>query len=56
MGMDQFSMQLLSGRSPYPYRDDELGKVARDAYPSWQASCYSVPWQYAAKKYGCASV
>jgi DNA replication protein DnaC len=48
--MDQFSMQLLNGRSPYPYCDDELRKVARDAYVSWQASRYSVPWQYVGKE------
>jgi hypothetical protein len=30
--------------------DDELRKVARDAYVSWQASRYSVPWQYAGKE------
>jgi transposase len=33
--MDQFSMQLLNCRPPYPYSDDELRKVARDAYVSW---------------------
>jgi len=48
--MDQFSMQLVNGRSPYPYSDDELRKVARDAYVSWQASRYSVPWQYVGKE------
>jgi hypothetical protein len=48
--MDQFSMQLLNGRPPYPYSDDELRKVARDAYVSWQASRYSVPWQYVGKE------
>ena len=29
--------------------DDELRRVARDAYVSWQGSRYSVPWQYAGK-------
>jgi hypothetical protein len=48
--MDQFSMQLPNGRLPYLYSDDELRKVARDAYVSWQASRYSVPWQYAGKE------
>ena len=43
-------MQSLNGRQPYPYSDDELRKVARDAYVSWQASRYSVPWQYAGKE------
>jgi len=47
---DQFSMQPLNGRLPYPYSEDELRKVARDAYVSWQASRYSVPWQYAGKE------
>jgi len=47
---DQFSMQSLNGRRPYPYVDDELRKVARDAYVSWQASRYSVPWHYAGKE------
>jgi transposase len=48
--MDQFAMQPLEGRPPYPYRDDELRKVARDAYVAWQASRYSVPWQYVGKE------
>jgi len=47
---DQFAMQPLNGRLPYPYTDDELRKVARDAYVSWQASRYSVPWQYVGKE------
>jgi hypothetical protein len=47
---DQFSMQSLHGRGPYPYAEDELRKVARDAYVSWQASRYSVPWRYAGKQ------
>jgi len=46
---DQFSLQKLDGRAPYPYADDELRKVARDAYVSWQSSRYSVPWPYAGK-------
>ena len=40
-------LQPLDGRPPYPYVDDELRKVARDAYVSWQGSRYSVPWRYA---------
>ena len=46
---DQFSLQPLDGRPPYPYVDDELRKVARDAYVSWQGSRYSVPWEYAGR-------
>ena len=48
--MDQFHMLPLQGRRPYPYCDDELRKVARDAYVSWEASRYSGPWQYAGKE------
>lgn len=48
--VDQFSLQPLDGRPPYPYLDDELRKVARDAYVCWQGSRYSVPWSYAGKE------
>jgi hypothetical protein len=30
--------------------DDELRKVARDAYVSWHGSRYSAPWEYAGKE------
>jgi transposase len=43
---DQFAMPSTNGRLPYGYSDDELRKVARDAYVSWEASRYSVPWEY----------
>lgn len=46
---DQFHLQPLDGRPPYPYGDDELRKVARDALVCWQGSRYSVPWSYAGK-------
>jgi transposase len=46
---DQFSLQPVNGQLPYPYADDELRKVARDAYVAWQGSRYSVPWRYAGK-------
>jgi len=49
---DQCSMPSWSGRRPYPYGDDELRKVARDAYVSWPANRYSVPWAYAGKEVG----
>jgi transposase len=42
-------LQPIGKRPPYPYADDELRRVARDAYVSWQGSRYSVPWQYAGK-------
>jgi hypothetical protein len=43
-------MQPVNGRPDYPYVDDELRKVARDAYVAWQGSRYSVPWEYAGKE------
>src|SRR6185437_6677972 len=48
--IDRVSLQPLDGRPPYPYVDDELRKVARDAYVSWHGSRYSVPWVYAGKQ------
>ena len=39
----------IGDRPPYPYSDDELRRVARDAYVSWEGSRYSVPWQFAGK-------
>jgi transposase len=47
---DQFNLQPIAGRQPYPYCDDELRKVARDAYVCWQGSRYSVPWEYAGRQ------
>lgn len=47
---DQFSMQPVNGRLAYPYADDELRKVARDAYVAWRGSRYSVPWSYAGQQ------
>jgi len=47
---DQFALQQLDGRPAYPYVDDELRKVARDAFVHWQGSRYSVPWTYAGKE------
>jgi len=46
LGADRLSLQPLDGRPPYAYMDDELRKVARDAYVSWRGSRYSVPWEY----------
>jgi transposase len=47
---DQFAMQPVNGRPPYPHIDEEQRKVARDAYVSWFGSRYSVPWIYAGKE------
>jgi len=46
---DRSSLQAVDGRPAYPYVDENLRKVARDAYVDWHASRYSVPWQYAGK-------
>jgi transposase len=47
---DQMSLQTMKGRAAYAYLDDELRRVARDAFVSWQGSRYSVPWVYAGKE------
>jgi transposase len=47
---DQLSLHPLNGRAAYPFADEELRKVARDAFVSWQGSRYSVPWVYAGKE------
>lgn len=47
---DQFHLQPVKGRLPYPYANDEQRKVARDAYVSWHGSRYSVPWRYAGRE------
>lgn len=46
---ERASLRPLDGRPPYPYVDDELRKVAREAYVSWKGSRYSVPWGYAGR-------
>jgi hypothetical protein len=47
---DHLALQPLAGRLPYPYVDQELRKVARDAFVDWRGSRYSVPWMYAGKQ------
>jgi transposase len=47
---EQPTLHPIGGRPSYPYCDDELRKVARDAYVSWDGSRYSVPWEYAGKQ------
>ena len=44
---ERLRLQPIAGRLPYPYVDEELRKVARDAYVSWESNRYSVPWAYA---------
>lgn len=43
-------LEPLNDRAPYPHSDEELRRVARDAYVSWQGSRYSVPWLYVGKE------
>ncbi len=47
---DRMNLASVNGRAAYPYVDDELRKVARDAFVSWQGNRYSVPWRYAGKE------
>jgi transposase len=44
------TLQPITGRLPYPYIDEKLRKVARDAYVAWQGNRYSVPWQFAGRE------
>jgi transposase len=43
------AMAAVNGRPPFPYAEDEIRRVARDAYVAWQGNRYSVPWQYAGR-------
>jgi transposase len=40
----------LDGRPAYPYTEDEMRKVSRDAFVAWQSNRYSVPWQHAGRE------
>jgi len=44
---EKLRLQPIAGRLPYPHVDEQLRKVARDAYVSWESNRYSVPWTYA---------
>ena len=43
-------LQTAAGRLPYPYAEEELRRVSRDAYVAWQGNRYSVPWTYAGQQ------
>ena len=43
---EQSQLLPMDHRATYPYVDDELRKVGRDAYVCWHGSRYSVPWQF----------
>lgn len=44
------SLMPISGRPAYPYLPMEPRKVSRDAYVSYGASRYSVPWEWAGRE------
>jgi transposase len=46
---ERSALPAVGNRPPYPNAEEELRRVARDAYVAWQGSRYSVPWQYAGK-------
>lgn len=43
-------LQPIAGRAPYPFVEEELRRISRDAYVSWQGNRYSVPWRYAGQQ------
>jgi hypothetical protein len=54
--VDQLRLQPLDGQPPYPYVDEELRRVARDAYVSWQGVATRCLGHTRADRCGCASV
>ncbi|HEY3283409.1 MAG TPA: hypothetical protein VGN26_14165 [Armatimonadota bacterium] len=47
---EQPHLQPLAGRQPYPLVPQELRKAGRDAYVTYRANRYSVPWRYAGQE------
>ena len=47
---EQTQLLPTAQRPAYPYLNDELRKVGRDAYVCWQGSRYPVPWQFASRE------
>lgn len=47
---EQAHLEPMAGRLPYPYVEEELRRVSRDAYVAWQGNRYSVPWTYAGQQ------
>ncbi len=47
---EQAELQAVAGRPPYPFVEEELRRVSRDAYVAWQGNRYSVPWSYAGQQ------
>jgi hypothetical protein len=44
---EKAKLHPIAARPSYPYVEEELRKVARDAIVSWEGNRYSVPWTYA---------
>ena len=44
------SLQSLPNRRAYPLVVEEVRRVTRDAFVSWQSNRYSVPWQHAGQE------
>lgn len=47
---EQSHLQPLLGRVPFPLSGGQLRRVGRDAYVTYQANRYSVPWQAAGQE------
>jgi hypothetical protein len=47
---EKLELQPLAGRAPYPFVEEELRRISRDAYVAWQGNRYSVPWTYAGQQ------
>jgi hypothetical protein len=43
-------LHAIDSQPTYPYVDEEMRQVSRDAYVSWQGSRYSVPWEFAGRQ------
>lgn len=41
---EKLHLHPVAAELAYPYVDEELRKVARDAFVSWESNRYSVPW------------
>lgn len=49
-GAEKPHLQPIAGRAAYPFVEEELRRVSRDAYVAWQGNRYSVPWKYAGQQ------
>lgn len=47
---EKLHLQPVAGRAPYPYVPEQVRRVTRDAFVSYQTNRYSVPWQVAGQE------